>query len=210
MTSKQEREASSTEIWENTIYGQGNFPRCPYDHIATFVFRNIPQGTPRSQIRILELGCGAGNNLAFFVQEGFACSGFDSSPTAIEYARNRIGPVADLRVANLPTIPFADAAFDLVIERAAACYVNFEDNVRTIAEVQRVLRPRGRFLFTPYIEHSDMVGKATYFDRSMIDKAFEGWHILSIQKAVLTDELNGRVLKSEWRVWAEANDSAGQ
>jgi ubiquinone/menaquinone biosynthesis C-methylase UbiE len=49
------------------------------------------------------------------VQEGFACSGFDSSPTAIEYARHRIGPAADLRVANFPTVPFPDAAFDLVI-----------------------------------------------------------------------------------------------
>jgi SAM-dependent methyltransferase len=206
--SQEPLEINSVEIWENTIYRQGKFPRCPYDHIASFVFRNSPHKTSRSDIHVLELGCGAGNNLAFFVQEGFACSGLDSSPTAIEYARHRIGPAADLRVASFPMVPFPDAAFDLVIERAALCYVSFDVAVRTIGEVKRVLRPQGRFLFTPYSEHSDKGIETTYYDRPMIDKALEGWHILALEKAVFHNELNGRVLWGEWRIWAEANGPA--
>lgn len=142
-------QAQSYKVWEEQVYRQGQFPRCPYDHVASFVFRNSPK-RPRSEVRILECGCGAGNNLAFFVQEGYACSGFDASPTAIDYARHRIGAAADLRVASFPEVPFPDATFDLVIERAAICYVNFDDAVRTIAEVKRVLRPGGgAFPFYP-------------------------------------------------------------
>ena len=199
-------EVNQKSVWEDAIYREGKFPRCPYDHMASFVFRNSPPKVPRSEIRILEVGCGAGNNLAFFVQEGFSCSGFDFSPTAIEYARHRIGPAADLRVASFPEIPFADSRFDLAIERAALCYVSFDDAVRTICEVKRVLRPHGRFLFTPYSEHAANVSDATYYDRSMIEKALEGWRILALEKAVVRDELNDRVLWGEWRVWAEVGD----
>ncbi|MGA2030832.1 MAG: class I SAM-dependent methyltransferase [Thermoguttaceae bacterium] len=194
-----------SEAWES-LYRQGKFPRCPYDHVASFVFRNAPQH-PRNEVRILELGCGPGNNLALLVQEGFACSGIDSSPAAIEYARNRIGPAADLRVASFPGLPFSTAAFELALERAALSYVSFDCAVETIAEVRRVLIPGGRFLFNPYSEHAENPCEATYYDRGMVEKALDGWRIISLQKAVVRDELAGRTLWGEWRAWAATNDS---
>jgi 2-polyprenyl-3-methyl-5-hydroxy-6-metoxy-1,4-benzoquinol methylase len=59
-------------IWENEIYGDGkNIARYPYDVILSFIYRNFPRNKPRNEIKILEVGCGTGNNLWFAAREGF-------------------------------------------------------------------------------------------------------------------------------------------
>src|ERR1700730_10519810 len=118
-------------VSEQSVYGGGTFVRCPYDQVATFVFRNLRKKS-RRDTRILEVGCGPGSNLWFLNQEGFACSGFDASRLAIEYARVRCGKAVNLKVAEFPQVPF-DGTFDLVIERAAICYVPFDVAKQTIA-----------------------------------------------------------------------------
>jgi len=58
--------------WEQQIYGQGaHLNLYPFDVVVTFVFRNAPRDRPRSEVRIVEIGCGAGNNLWFAAREGF-------------------------------------------------------------------------------------------------------------------------------------------
>ena len=42
----------------------------PFDNVVTFLFRNYPKDK-QSEINILEVGCGGGNNLRFAAREGF-------------------------------------------------------------------------------------------------------------------------------------------
>ena len=190
-------------VWENEVYGKGSFVRCPYEQIATFVFRNLPS-KPRHQTRILEIGCGPGNNLMFFAQEGFDVAGTDASPKAIEYARCRLGGAADLKVAEFPELPFSDESFDLVVERNAILCVPFEVGKATIAEVHRVLRPNGRFLFIPSSERRDVVSYHTCnYTRDMVEESLRGWRILQLHHDSTVDALSGAVVIAEWRVWAQ-------
>jgi SAM-dependent methyltransferase len=188
-------------VWENEVYGRGTFVRCPYDQVATFVFRNLPS-KPRRDIRILEVGCGPGNNLWFLNQEGFACSGFDASPTAIEYAKARCGKAVDLKTAEFPDVPF-DGPFDLVIERAALCYVSFDVAKQTIANIRNVLVPGGRFMFTPYAGQSVNFGRSCYYTRDMIEDFFRDWKILQLHHMSVDAALGEKFYSAEWRLWAE-------
>lgn len=209
-------------VWERDFYGAGKFQRCPYDYIASFVFRHAPADTPRDQVDILEVGCGPGNNVWFLANEGFSLSGIDGSESAIAYARRRVaadGLTADLRVGNFLSLPFLDSSFDLIFDRAALCYVGYSALKVAIAEIHRVLKPGGRFFFNPYsrehvgykvgragsdglvVDEMHGTGPTLYCDRSMIDELFAGaWSVLELQHAILRDELTSQVRVADWRV----------
>lgn len=99
--------------------------------------------------RVLDVGCGAGQELIPFVEKtGALCVGIDSAPELGAIASgffkqmNYENNVAFTR-SNGESLPFADASFDVVLCRVALPYMN---NRRTIAEIARVLRPGGVFL----------------------------------------------------------------
>tara|TARA_B100001989_G_C24330657_1_gene359812 strand:+ start:87 stop:455 length:369 start_codon:yes stop_codon:yes gene_type:complete len=72
--------------WELEIYKKKNqLNKFPYLEIVSF-FRN-KKFKKKSKIKVLEIGCGAGNNLLFLAQEGFNVSGTDVSPSAINFAK---------------------------------------------------------------------------------------------------------------------------
>jgi SAM-dependent methyltransferase len=97
---------------------------------------------------MLELGCGTGNDAARLARLGYAVTALDCSTEAIERARARFGSAVDFVVADM-AIPlrFPDGSFDAVMSNVALHM--FPDAVtRSIfAEVSRVVRLEGLFLF---------------------------------------------------------------
>lgn len=99
--------------------------------------------------RVLDVGCGAGQELLPFVEKTDAfCVGVDAAAelgaVGGEFIRrtgseNRIGFTRSFG----EHLPFADQSFDVVLCRVALPYMN---NRQTIAEIARVLRPNGVFL----------------------------------------------------------------
>jgi cyclopropane fatty-acyl-phospholipid synthase-like methyltransferase len=64
-------------------------------------------------IRLLDIGCGSGLTLVLAAERGAIPSGIDISPGLLNIARGRL-PHADLREADMASLPFGDAAFDAV------------------------------------------------------------------------------------------------
>jgi ubiquinone/menaquinone biosynthesis C-methylase UbiE len=99
--------------------------------------------------RVLDIGCGAGQQLRPFVGDGRVVGiGIDTSPQTGVAGRHlfaRDEPRA--RVAfvrgTAEQLPFADATFDLVVCRLVLPYT---DNKLALAEMARVLRPQGALL----------------------------------------------------------------
>ena len=95
--------------------------------------------------RVLDVGCGSGPISAMLRDRGATVAGFDSSAKMVELARKRLGPDADLRVADLGgPLPYPDGAFDDVIAALVLHYL--EDWTGPLAELRRVLRPGGRLI----------------------------------------------------------------
>ena len=95
--------------------------------------------------RILDAGCGSGPIASALRDRGATVTGFDSSAGMLELARRRLGPDADLHLADLAsTLPFPDGAFDDAIAALVLHYL--EDWTGPLAELRRVLRPGGRLI----------------------------------------------------------------
>jgi len=140
--------------WEENVYGTGrHLNRYPYHAVVGFVFKHFGRVPDRSQVRMLELGCGAGNNLWFAAREGFSVAGIDGSESAIRFARERFaaeGLQADLRVGDFAVLPWPDASFDFVLDRGSLTCTRQATIARALDEACRVLRPGGKFLSTIY------------------------------------------------------------
>jgi SAM-dependent methyltransferase len=102
--------------------------------------------------KALDLGFGDGRNMPLLRDLGFEISGVEISEEICALTRKRMGRLgvpAVLKVGENAHIPFSDETFDLVLACHSCYYVSpggtFTDN---LAEICRVLRPGGRFLFS--------------------------------------------------------------
>ena len=136
-------------IWETNVYAKGRqLNRYPYDTVVSDVFR-WSSGRDRSQLRVLEVGSGSGNNLWFLAREGFQCAGIDISETAVECAKKYLAGdnlEADIQVGDIVDLPWERGSFDLVIDRIAITHNTQSEIERMHDEVVRVLRPGGEFV----------------------------------------------------------------
>ena len=217
--------------WETEIYGQEkHLNRYPFDTVVSFVYRNYPRHKPRNETRILEVGCGAANNLWFAAREGFQVAGIDGSESAIAYARQRFADErlsGDLRVGDFAKLPFSDDFFDLAVDRGALTCCGFSVARVAIGEVRRVLHPGGRFMFSPYSDrHSGAtsgtlgpdglvldiadtglrgLGQLCFYGRENVNAAFpNGWKMLSVQHIeVLEEKEYNPSTQAHWLVVAE-------
>lgn len=100
---------------------------------------------------VLELGCGAGVDLARFARGGALVTGVDLAPSAIELARanfSQQGLRGEFHVANGERLPFDDDVFDLVFAHGVVQYT--PDPQRMVEECRRVLKPGGEAIFQVY------------------------------------------------------------
>ncbi|HMQ50518.1 MAG TPA: class I SAM-dependent methyltransferase [Anaerolineae bacterium] len=143
--------------WEENVYDQRRHLNLyPYHAVVGFIFRHFGQVKNRASVRILELGCGAGNNLWFAAREGFSVAGIDGSPTAIEFARNRFASeqlTGDLRVGDFTVLPWHNNTFDIVLDRNALTHNRRGIIAAALREAVRVLIPTGRLLSIVYSNH---------------------------------------------------------
>lgn len=137
--------------WEDAVYAMGKqHNRWPNDSFIPTFFGAFGSTSARSSVKVLELGCGVGNNLWFFAKEGFDATGIDGSSSAVEAARTRIereGLKAELIVGDFSKLDFKDATFDFVLDRGSINHNNRAGIKCAFGEAARVLKPGG-ILFT--------------------------------------------------------------
>jgi SAM-dependent methyltransferase len=97
---------------------------------------------------VLELGCGLGDLLADMLKAGYACYAIEASPQMVAaaretLARRKVGEPNLVIQGYAQGLPFSDVSFDTVVSTFPSEYMYDPD---TIAEVARVLRPRGRLV----------------------------------------------------------------
>lgn len=217
-------------VWESEIYSQGRHLNLyPFDAVVSFIFRWRPRDRPHRETDILEIGCGAGNNLWFAAREGFRVAGIDGSESAIAFAKKRFASEnlqGDLRVGNFLELPWKNESFDIGIDRGALVCVSHGAQQVAVAEMRRVLRPGGLFFFNGYSDEDTSansgeqledgrisniragalvgVGALAFNSRQQIDALFaEGWEALKIEHSRSEDfSPNGTGIHSQWRVVA--------
>jgi ubiquinone/menaquinone biosynthesis C-methylase UbiE len=100
---------------------------------------------------VLEIGCGSGVHAKLLAEAGARVTAIDLTPTAVEMTRTRLalhGLEGTVVEADAEALPFGDASFDFVWSWGVIHHS--ADTSRVIAELARVLRPRGRLAFMVY------------------------------------------------------------
>jgi SAM-dependent methyltransferase len=104
---------------------------------------------------VLEVGCGAGVDLARFARGGALVTGVDLAPSAIALARANFeqqGLVGQFEVADGERLPFPDGSFELVYAHGVVQYT--ANPRRLVDECRRVLKPGGQAVFQVYNRRS--------------------------------------------------------
>ena len=100
---------------------------------------------------VLDVGCGAGVDLARFARGGADVTGVDVAQSAVDLARTNFeqqGIRGRFEVASGEALPFADGTFDLVFAHGVVQYT--ADPQRLVDECRRVLKPGGQAVFQVY------------------------------------------------------------
>ncbi len=95
--------------------------------------------------RVLDLGCGVGFFGGIAQQRGARVTGLDFSAVALELCRAR-QPGMDVLRGDATRLPFASAAFDVVLLNDIIEHLAEDLGRAMLAEVFRVLRPGGRLV----------------------------------------------------------------
>ncbi|MFW9878226.1 MAG: class I SAM-dependent methyltransferase [Candidatus Thorarchaeota archaeon] len=121
---------------------------------------------------ILDLGCGTGRHLIFFAKKNFDIYGLDASPRGIKIAQEWLteeGLKVEIECCRIEhRYPYEDNFFDAIISIQVIHHNLMEDILKTVREIERVLRKGGYIFITfPYLKkniHNDN------WDLKMVDK----------------------------------------
>lgn len=145
-----------------------------YDTVAWLVSRGLWQRWATMALRyagtgrVLELGCGTG-----YVQETLARQrpgsgvGLDASPQMLALTRQRlqvVGLTAPLVRGMAQSLPVRSGCFDAVVSTFPSEYILYP---ATLAEIQRVLVPHGRFVL---VDGAQFTGNGSY--ERLVDLAY--------------------------------------
>lgn len=108
-----------------------------------WVFSIVPfiKGT-----RILELGHGPGHLQRILLSRGLFAVALDESKQMGRLAKHRLGDSANLTRGLAQSLPYANETFESIVSTFPSEYI-FDP--RTLSEVRRVLRSRGRLIVLP-------------------------------------------------------------
>lgn len=130
----------------------GNDPRNWFGDVDIYLFDQIMKGRFDACRNILEVGCGSGRNLIYFMRTGCDLYGIDQNPRAIEMVREGAArlapslPADNFQVADADSIPHDDGRFDAVISIALLHFADHHAHFdRMLDAMWRVLAKDGLF-----------------------------------------------------------------
>jgi tellurite methyltransferase len=123
-----------------------------YGNIDIYLFDQLLKGRYDKTKNVLDVGCGGGRNLYYFLRNGYEVFGIDADPRAVEAVKELSTSLApdnsldNFEVCSAENLPYKGAAFDLIICNAVLHFAKDEQHFNAmIRSMFRVLKPGGYF-----------------------------------------------------------------
>lgn len=154
---------SFEQNWEDNIYSKNaHINSYPYGELVSIFFNSLKfmdskKLADKGSIKILELGCGSGNNLWFISELGFDTYGVDGSKTACEIALKKSkerNTKVKIECATFEKLPFENESIDIIIDRESTYCGILEDIKQWWSEANRVLKKDGLVISFKFSEDS--------------------------------------------------------
>jgi cyclopropane fatty-acyl-phospholipid synthase-like methyltransferase len=137
--------------------------------------------------RLLDPGCGTGENALFFAARGLEVTGFDFLAGPVESAKQKArerGIAATFVVKDALTLADEAARFDSIIDSGLFHVFSDDDRKRYVEGLVHVLEPGGRlFLLCFSDEQPGALGPRRVAQPELESAFLRGWVIESIEKA---------------------------
>lgn len=124
-----------------------------FGNIDIYLFDQLLKGRYDHCKRVIDIGCGGGRNIVYFLKKGYEVFGIDQDADAVEKVKILSqqlapnNPTKNFVVAKVDDIPFDNGSFDLAICSAVLHFANDKMHFdRMLRSIWRVLRPGG-FMF---------------------------------------------------------------
>jgi ubiquinone/menaquinone biosynthesis C-methylase UbiE len=169
------------------------------------VMRRFGDCADRSQVQVLDYGCGGGNNFWFLMREGFSAHACDIADSALAMSRNRMIeenitlPEDRFRRLDGERLPYPDNFFSAIVDRESLCQSSWEEVQSRVKEFRRILAPGGWYLGINFSCHHPTVRDADYIGSGDWQNFREGVfqnqgqrHLFSVNDLA--------ALFSEWRI----------
>ena len=158
--------------WEDLHTKERFQPKYPVDDLVRFVFAHFPRDSKeRSNLKILDLGCGAGASTIFSAKEGFQVYATDISEQGLKVTERRLKEAnlkAMLKNAGMEKQPFENEFFDGVISFGVLYYNTADGYQKAVDEIYRILKKGAKaFIFSRTVDDyrfkkGKEVGKNTF------------------------------------------------
>ena len=131
--------SSKQRDYVSIIYNEKERPFTSYPRkLSRYLFERFNM---RPGDSLLDVGCGRGEFLSGFVDQGMVGFAVDQSIAAQDFCPNAVFRKADL--AN-QALPYDDNSFDFVFSKSVIEHFYYPE--RLISEIYRVLKPTGRII----------------------------------------------------------------
>jgi SAM-dependent methyltransferase len=210
-----------SQLWEDT-YSKGlQNSRWPWSQLVSFAHRLCDLGPG---LRVLELGCGMGANVPFFLAKGSDYHAIDGSQTAIRSLHKEFPSLKKNIVLGdfSKNIPFG-GQFDLVFDRAALTHNTLSDVRSCLKGALSALKPGGIYIGISWFSKNNSYakrGKAhpqdsaaivefvegpykgiepmRFFEENEIFSLFEGLKLIEIEEEIVRKKNPDETVLSAW------------
>lgn len=105
---------------------------------------------PKKGMSILDVGCGTGSFLEFYLRYTRQLYGIDTSPAMMDIARQRLGQEAELHLGSAAEMPYPGNHFDLIVSMLVLHEMDQPIRLAVLEEMKRVLKPDGKILLIDF------------------------------------------------------------
>ncbi len=118
---------------------------------------------------VLDLGCGVGRHALFLASQGFKVFATDASPNGLAVTEKTVreaGFQIDARPSPMTRLPYPDNFFDYILAWNVIYHGTPDIVMKSVDEIQRVLRTGGLFQGTLLSKRDTYYGKGCQIDRN--------------------------------------------
>jgi ubiquinone/menaquinone biosynthesis C-methylase UbiE len=103
--------------------------------------------------RVLDIGCGTGDQAIYFAKRGAIVAGIDINPKMIGRAlmrKKKEGLEVYFQGGDATNLPFLEPVFDLAVISLVLHEIESKDRNKVISEMKRVVKKGGRLIFVDF------------------------------------------------------------
>ncbi|GAB2536943.1 class I SAM-dependent methyltransferase [Rufibacter soli] len=174
-----------------------------FGDIDIYLFDQLLKNRFQDCQRVLDVGCGTGRNLWYFLQQGFQVYAVDPNPEALAQTKSLAArlaptlPASNFQVTTAEALPFSDASFDLIISSAVLHFARNPGHFDLMLQgMWQKLKPGG-FFFARLASSIGLENRVTALGQSRYLLPDGSERFLVDEKRLLeyTEALRGRLIE---------------